>query len=63
MNIVLYRNELTGAIENEYKTQFLEPLHPELPDNGPKITELWVDQVIHWELVADDNCVLLNKTV
>ena len=42
-----------GNIKDKHKTQFLESLHLESPYPGPKITELWVEQVICSELVAD----------
>ena len=42
-----------GDIKYGYETQLLESLCLESPYPGPKITELWVEWVIHSELVAD----------
>ena len=38
--MVSYRNEITGDLKHEYETQYFEPLHPESPNPGPKITKL-----------------------
>ena len=36
MNMVFYKNEITGNLKYEYETQYLEPLYPESPDHGQK---------------------------
>ena len=40
MSVVIYRNEITGKLENEYEYQYLKPLHLELPNPRPKIIRL-----------------------
>ena len=37
MSMVMYKNEIIGNLK--YETQFLELLHLELPDHGPKIIQ------------------------
>ena len=40
MSVVVYKNKIIGDHQYEYETQYLRPQHLELPDHGPKITEL-----------------------
>ena len=40
MSMVVYKIEVMGNLEYEYKTHYLRPLHLGSPDHGPKITKL-----------------------
>ena len=40
MSVVVYKNEVMGNLEYEYKIHYPEPLCPGPPDHGPKITNL-----------------------
>ena len=42
MSMVMYKNEIKGNLKYGYETKFLDHLHSEVSDHGPKITELWV---------------------